>query len=154
GLYEKLGLASVVLQRGAAAAMDIATHRYSDDEKGRLAAEIDAIYGQFVRRVANRRKLTPEAAEAVAQGRVWIGADAHARGLVDELGDVDAAQALAEKLARVKPEKIVDSALQPRRRSLLTRMIAAEPGLLGPVAEVLALAGERTLLLAPWISVD
>jgi len=153
GLYEKLGLVSVVLQRGPAAAMDLATRPYSDDEKGRLAAEIDAIYAQFVRRVVDGRKLAPEAAEAAAQGRVWIGADAHARGLVDELGDVDAARALAEKLARVRPEKTVEGAVQPRRRSLLTRMVAVEPGLLGPVADLFALAGERALLLAPWISV-
>ncbi len=153
-LYEKLGLASVVLQRGPAAAMDVTTRPYSDDEKRRLAAEIDAIYAQFVRRVVDGRKLTPEAAEAVAQGRVWIGADAHARGLVDELGDIDAARALAEKLARVKPEKDVEGALQPRRRSMLARMVAAEPGLLGPVADVLALAGERTLLLGPWLTID
>ena len=161
GLYEKLGLRSVVLQRGPAAAMDLATRRYSDDEKARLTAEIDAIYAQFVRRVVDGRKLTPEAAEAVAQGRVWIGADAHARGLVDELGDVDAARALAEKLAKLRPEKTVEGALHPRHRSLFARMAAVEPGLeeLAPVtalADLLALAGagERTLLLAPRITID
>src|SRR5262249_51411561 len=94
-LYERLGIGTAVLVRGSAAAMTHPSRRYSDDERRRLVAEIDVVYGQFVARVAAGRRLEADAAEKVARGRVWLGADAHARGLVDELGGMDVAVALA-----------------------------------------------------------
>ena len=72
---------------------------YSEEERRRLRAELDAMYGQFVTKVAAGRSLDPDAAEASAQGRVWLGADARPRGLVDELGPVEAALRLARSLA-------------------------------------------------------
>jgi protease-4 len=45
-------------------------------------------YRQFIGLVAERRKSTPEKINEVAQGRVWTGAQAKERGLVDGLGGV------------------------------------------------------------------
>jgi protease-4 len=47
---------------------------------------MESVYGTFVARVAEGRKLAPEAVERVAQGRIWSGARAHGLGLVDSLG--------------------------------------------------------------------
>ena len=96
-------------------------------------------------------ELTPEAAEAVAQGRVWIGADAHARGLVDELGDLETTRRLAEALAERRPETVAEGAVAPRRRSILSRVAVEMPASL---SDALLLVGERSLLLAPLVSVD
>ncbi len=60
---------------------------------------VDWIYGEFVAKVAESRKMTPAAVEAVAQGRVWSGAEAMKLGLVDELGGLDAAIAHAAEKA-------------------------------------------------------
>ena len=99
GLYEKLGVTSVVLARGSAATMGLVSRGYSFEERRRLAAEVNALYAQFVAKVAAGRGLGVNVAERHARGRVWLGAAAHERGLVDALGGVDDAVALAAELA-------------------------------------------------------
>ena len=47
--------------------------------------------------MAAARGLTAEAAEACAQGRVWTGQQAQARGLVDELGGIEEALDAAKR---------------------------------------------------------
>lgn len=52
---------------------------------------VEWIYDQFIQKVAEGRKLDPEAVRKIAGGRVWSGREAQALGLVDELGGLDAA---------------------------------------------------------------
>lgn len=60
---------------------------------------VDWIYREFIAKVAESRKLTPEQVEEIAQGRVWSGAEAKNIGLVDELGGLDAAIGYAAQQA-------------------------------------------------------
>lgn len=60
---------------------------------------VDWIYGEFVGKVAESRKLDRAAVEEIAQGRVWSGIEAQKIGLVDELGGLEAAIAYAAKKA-------------------------------------------------------
>ncbi|MDR2223234.1 MAG: signal peptide peptidase SppA [Flavobacteriaceae bacterium] len=62
-----------------------------------LTEGVESIYNTFVSRVATGRKMTFEQVDAIAQGRVWTGADAIKNGLVDELGGLDKAIAYAAK---------------------------------------------------------
>lgn len=64
-----------------------------------LQRMVDWIYGEFVGKVAEGRKLEPARVEEIAQGRVWSGTDAKAIGLVDELGGLNAAIAHAAEKA-------------------------------------------------------
>ena len=64
-----------------------------------LQATVEHAYRTFVENVAHARKRRPEEIDSLAQGRVWIGADAKAAGIVDDLGGVDDAIAEAAKLA-------------------------------------------------------
>lgn len=64
-----------------------------------LQASIERYYKEFVRRVAGARGMSIEAADRLAQGRVWSGVDAQKLGLVDELGGLQAAVASAAQLA-------------------------------------------------------
>jgi protease IV len=66
-----------------------------------LQAGIDHTYDDFVAKVAAARKSTPEKIDAVAQGRVWTGAQALQRGLVDKLGSFEDAIAAAEQRAHL-----------------------------------------------------
>lgn len=78
---------------------------------------VDWIYGEFVGKVAEGRKLDPEKVEAIAQGRVWSGTDALEVGLVDELGGLDAAIAhAAEKAGLGDRYRITE---YPRKKELL-----------------------------------
>ena len=78
---------------------------------------VDWIYGEFVGKVAESRKLTPVAVEEIAQGRVWSGTEAQKIGLVDELGGLEAAIAYAAQKAGLGPNyRLVE---YPRKKELL-----------------------------------
>ena len=72
---------------------------FTAEQHAHVEAEADLFYTDFVERVAKGRKLTVEAVDAVARGRVWTGADAKERGLVDELGGLRTAITRAKVLA-------------------------------------------------------
>jgi protease-4 len=147
-LLERAGVTSVAIARGEAATMSSPSRAYSDEERRRLAAEVDALYQQFVARVAAGRGLDPAEAERHARGRVWMGIDAHERKLVDQLGDVEDAIRLAESLSGGKGA--VEAPVTPRRRNLLAHLVAGAE--LEMVDELLALAGDRPLYLAPAVT--
>ncbi|MCW2513225.1 MAG: signal peptide peptidase SppA, type [Mycobacterium sp.] len=72
---------------------------FTDEQHAHVEAEADLFYTDFVQRVADGRGMTVEAVDAVARGRVWTGADAFDRGLVDELGGLRTAIERAKVLA-------------------------------------------------------
>lgn len=67
---------------------------------------IEDVYGTFLKRVADGRKMTIEQVNAIAQGRVWTGTDALQNGLIDKLGGLDDAIAHAATLAKIKDYRI------------------------------------------------
>ncbi|MGH7114600.1 MAG: signal peptide peptidase SppA, partial [Stellaceae bacterium] len=103
GLLKKIGISTDSAEFGANAAMASATSPFSPFARSRLAAFLDASYQGFKEHVASGRHMTPEAVEAVAQGRVWTGEEAKARGLVDALGGYKVALRLARKAAGIAP---------------------------------------------------
>ena len=72
--------------------------------KAMVRQMIDFGYQQFLVRVAEARKMTPEQVNKIARGRVWSGRDALEIGLVDKLGDLEQAIQSAAKLARVESD--------------------------------------------------
>ena len=75
------------------------TRPKTPEEMAVLQRMIDWIYGQFIAKVAEGRKMSPSAVEKIAQGRVWSGAEAAKIGLVDEIGGLEAAVRYAAKRA-------------------------------------------------------
>ncbi len=71
------------------------------DTKVILQASVEHAYRNFVESVAEARKRRFEEIDSLAQGRVWIGEDAKAAGIIDDLGNVDDAIAEAAKLAKL-----------------------------------------------------
>lgn len=61
----------------------------TDEEMAVFQRMVDWIYGQFVAKVAEGRKLPVSRVEEIAQGRVWSGAEAKKLGLVDEIGGLN-----------------------------------------------------------------
>jgi protease-4 len=81
-----------------------------------LQASIDHVYRDFTTRAAAARKTTPEKIDAVAQGRVWAGKDALARGLVDRLGGLgDALKAAAARAKLAEGYSVVYVETPPGR---------------------------------------
>ncbi|HQQ64098.1 MAG TPA: signal peptide peptidase SppA [Pseudomonadales bacterium] len=63
---------------------------------------VDFTYQQFLQLVSHGRNTTPQAIDAIAQGRVWTGAHAKELHLVDHTGELDDAIAAAARLAKLK----------------------------------------------------
>ena len=99
GLLGKLGVALASEQRGQKARLDSPVKPWTAEERRLLERQLDWFYRQFVDAVAEGRKLPREAVEQAAQGRVFTGAQALERKLVDRLGSLADAVALAEKRA-------------------------------------------------------
>ncbi|MGE0681980.1 MAG: signal peptide peptidase SppA [Candidatus Binatia bacterium] len=95
-LYTTLGVGKEILTRGKRAALFSDYLAFAPAEQERVDFEIHAFYQDFVEKVAAGRSLTVEAADANAQGRVWSGRQAWARGLVDAMGGVETALAEAK----------------------------------------------------------
>jgi protease IV len=99
----RAGLTSDLIQRGAHAAMYSQLRPFSPDEWALVNDWLDHIYADFTGKVASGRGMTVEQVDQVARGRVWTGADALARGLVDELGGMDRAAVIARRRAGLPP---------------------------------------------------
>lgn len=103
GLFAKLDIAHARFERGENANLFSPARPLSEGQRERLLAAIRQFYALFLRRVAEGRGKTPEDIAPVAEGRVWTGAQAHARGLVDRLGDEQAAIEWVAERAGVDP---------------------------------------------------
>src|SRR5262249_59257846 len=77
---------------------------YNTEERQKLQEQLQAFYDQFVEKVADARHTTPEQIDAIAQGRVWTGRQAKQNHLVDELGGLDRAIAIAKQRAEPPAE--------------------------------------------------
>ncbi len=98
GLYERLGVRKDAVERGARAGLLSEARGMTPGERAALRAQMEGVYETFVARVAEGRRLAPEAVDRVAQGRVWSGARARGLGLVDAIGGP--LEALAEAVRR------------------------------------------------------
>jgi protease-4 len=96
---EHLGATHDPLSRGAHADLYAALEPFDELERALLERRIQSVYELFLGHVAAGRGLERAAVEEVAQGRIWTGAQALARGLVDELGGLDEALAAARAAA-------------------------------------------------------
>jgi protease-4 len=95
----RVGVSSDSVIQGAHAAMFSQLKPFTEDEWALISQHLDHIYADFTGKVAEGRRMTPERVHELARGRVWTGADALANGLVDELGGLDQAAAIARRRA-------------------------------------------------------
>ena len=101
GVYEKLGARIESTSIGRHAEINSPARPYNPEELKKLQEQLQAFYDQFVEKVAESRHSTPEKIDALAQGRVWTGRQAKENGLVDELGGLDRAIAVAKQRAKI-----------------------------------------------------
>lgn len=136
-LFNKLGIGVDALERGKFAGIDSAFTMLSDAEKQKLHEGIEATYHSFVSKVAAARKKSYDQIDPLAQGRVWMGAQAKTNGLVDDLGGIDSAIAILKQRAKLTGE--VTLIAYPARRSLLELLTGS------PVDQMADAAAENKL---------
>jgi protease-4 len=117
GSFGKLGANIEATSDGKHAEIYSPDRRFSDEERAKLTQSMQAFYDQFVEKVAEARHTTPEKIDQVAQGRVWTGQQAKQVGLVDQLGGLQDAIAVAKQRARIAAEEEVEVVVYPPRRS-------------------------------------
>ncbi|WP_420120040.1 signal peptide peptidase SppA [Nakamurella sp.] len=99
GLLERVGLTTGAVAQGRRALMFSSRRSFDEGERHSLGAAMDAIYDDFVDKVAAGRGRPRAEIEQVARGRVWTGRDALAVGLGDRLGGLRDAVARARSRA-------------------------------------------------------
>ncbi|MDT5066061.1 MAG: protease [Mycobacterium sp.] len=98
-LKDRLGIGSDSVRTNPNADAWSVNKPFTEEQHAHVEAEADLFYTDFVQRVAQGRNMTVEDVDAIARGRVWTGADALDRGLVDELGGLRTAIDRAKVLA-------------------------------------------------------
>jgi protease IV len=98
-LKDRLGVGSDTVRTNANADAWSVDELFTPEQQAHREAEADLLYTDFVERVAEGRNLSTEAVDIVARGRIWTGADALERGLIDELGGFRTAVRRAKVLA-------------------------------------------------------
>ena len=138
GLKDKLGVGSDVVRTNANADAWSPDAPFTADQHAQVAASAEMFYDDFVARVAEGREMTVEAVHEVARGRVWTGADAAERGLVDELGGLRTAIRRAKILAGIDPETKVKAEFLPGSsvKDMLRPKASSQPA--AALADVLA----------------
>ena len=117
-LWQELGVAWGQAQTGLNADMWSTLSAYSPRGRARLEAFLDWTYQMFVEGVARGRGLPEEEVLAAAAGRVWTGAQAKERGLVDQLGGFADALAVTRQEIGVAPDAPVELRPFPAPRTL------------------------------------
>jgi protease-4 len=120
-LLDRVGIRTEVLRTGPHADIYSPHRPLTDAERGLMNRELDAFYDSFVALVADGRGRPVEDIEPLARGRVWLAADAHRHGLVDELGGMDRALELLKETIdaparlrqRLRPMVVASYRLEP-----------------------------------------
>ena len=128
GLFDKVGVDEQLLTRGRYADIESAYTPLNDAARQKLSGQIDSFYRAFVSRVAEGRKKPFDQIESLAQGRVWVGAQAKDNGLVDQLGGLDRAVEVLKQQAHMSPSDRVTLVPYPGRRSVFDLLFShADP---------------------------
>ncbi|MCZ6680185.1 MAG: signal peptide peptidase SppA [Candidatus Poribacteria bacterium] len=139
GLYHKVGLTKEVITRGKNANLYSDYGNFTPAERERVETLLETIYQDFVRKAAKGRHKTEAEIREVAQGRIWTGRQAKEIGLVDELGGLDTALAIAKKRIALSPDDEIDIIVLPKPKTFFeTLMEEMEMGVRLPITPYLS----------------
>lgn len=106
-MTEKIGLKFDVVKTNKMSDFGNMARPFNEAESAQLQKMIERGYDTFTKRVANGRGISQDSVKVIAEGRVWTGEQGLKLGLVDELGNLDAAVAHAAKLAELDKYRTV-----------------------------------------------
>lgn len=104
GLMDKVGMKAYTIKTGKFKDTGSPARAMTDEERGMLQGVIDSTHGQFVKAVAQGRRLPEETVRAIADGRIFSGEQALALKLVDRIGSMQDAVDEAARLGGIKGE--------------------------------------------------
>jgi protease-4 len=119
-LNNKLGITIDTLKTNSMADFMSFTRPVTAAEKSIMQEGIEHVYDVFISRVAAGRKMSKAEVDSIGQGRVWIGRDALRIGLVDTLGGMKEAIAIAQKLAKLDSYQLIEL---PKQKEAIAELI-------------------------------
>ena len=152
GLLTKLGVHVVTHKTAPKADAESFYRPFTDEERNELEVKVGEFYAVFLDRVARGRKMSIEAVDAVGHGKVWLGDQAKAHGLIDVVGGIDAAFGALRAQLDEGPDIAVEE-LPVEKNGLLDLVL----GLMGAeapppsVASLPKLLGQYARAVAPFI---
>ncbi|PYN71934.1 MAG: signal peptide peptidase SppA, partial [Candidatus Rokuibacteriota bacterium] len=151
GLLQKLGLSTTTIKSAERKDMGSPLRALTDEERKIFQAVIDSLYGQFVAKLAESRKLPLETARKVADGRIYTAQQALELKLIDRIGYMPDAVEVAKRAIGVEEARVVVYR-RPRAYSA-TYYARAEPpagAVEGSLAQLGAVLGAGPRFLYFW----
>lgn len=127
-LFHKIGYKSEVVKSGHLKDIGSPSRPLTEEERVILQAMIDDVHGQFIKAVAESRKLPEEAVRAIADGRIFSGAQAKELKLIDQFGNMNDAVLLAAQLAGLDTKKMPELIYPEKDEFSLLSLLAGESG--------------------------
>lgn len=123
---KKIGLQEEVVKSGELKDIGSPANELTPEERGIFQELVNEDYDEFVRVIVEGRGLPEERVRELADGRIYSGRQAEELGLVDELGDLEAAAGVAQELAGVDGATVVRYTQEPGLAELLQARLAPQ----------------------------
>ena len=119
-LLDKIGVSFDGVKTAEHADFGLISRPVTESERAIMQKHINDGYELFVSRCAEGRGMTADEIKAIAEGRVWTGADALRLGLVDELGGLDRAIEIAGEMASLANYRVAE---YPKKKDFMTQFM-------------------------------
>ena len=119
GLLDFVDFNMEIMKRGKNSDLFSSYTPYTPDQEQLIQGQMQSFYKTFVTKAAEGRHKSYEAIDQVGQGRIWSGEDALKLGLVDKLGGIEEAIALAKEKAGIPPKEPVHIVMYPKPKTIL-----------------------------------
>jgi len=122
-LFKKIGIKGVVVKSGEHKDIGSPFREMTPEEKRIIQEVIDSVHQQFIKAVAEGRKLDRAKVTEIADGRILTGEQAKQLGLVDQIGNFDDAIDATAKLVGIEGKPDI---LYPKRKFSIWELLVRE----------------------------
>jgi protease-4 len=128
GLYAMLGLSTDSVATSDNASLFSAQQSFTPAQRQWIEKTMQETYQAFIHGVAKDRHMSAEDVDKIGKGRVWTGTQAKDIGLVDELGGLDRAIAVARDLAHISANQSVHIVNLPEEKNFFQLLLERQAG--------------------------
>ena len=125
GFYDMIGLTSDHVALSPNSTFFYTFENFTPAQLERLNAMMQDVYDNFLKGVSEGRGISKEEVHRIARGRVWLGSQAKDLKLVDEVGGLDRAVAIAKELAQIPADQGVQFEIYPREKTPFEQLTEA-----------------------------
>ncbi|HSC77632.1 MAG TPA: signal peptide peptidase SppA, partial [Candidatus Acidoferrales bacterium] len=155
GFFDMIGLTSDYVALSPNATLFYPYENFTPEQRERVMVFMQDIYDTFLDGVSQGRGLPKEEVHRIGRGRVWLGSQAKELKLVDEVGGLDVATAVAKDLAKIPADQSIQYEVFPREKTpfeQLEKLFQTDSrGILGQARETrwVRLLREPVLVMVP-----